>query len=576
MVLQKKAGASASGLPDVISKYTGAIPVYGAFISQAAGIIRDVLRAQPDVIAFDYETTMMSDAPEALRDTVNGDPLNELKPKTIDQDDSKKDPSKLLKFDQRFGWLQYGFYALVETEGRSNSLVNVVQSPKATAIASAISQTNLASRKYDPDKNYYSDEGWLIEYDKKIPPGSSSSHRLTSKYVIFSITPYQLSEKDETLRAASGASMDMLNNLRQTEQSLKTALDTVNQGAELAGRAIIKAKAESLADRLTKRKGQTPERFNTQFEAEWSDLLSGLSPTWNSPTKIKELSEMKKGILDRQQFVFESLDTTKSPGPEEAIRAINASSNSVLLVDQANDYRLQSSTNYDNFDASFNALQEANHGVSNLVFTAKTLSLQIHSNATIISNLLLTLTDKQGEERTGILKNATNIFNQLDGAVTRIEQALLDADKGAETNKALSVLAVRSARESIRLAALAQHIGSNAVALANSALTSAKSARIGAADALRDADDPTKISVANQAIMAVAKALSDAQTAAEKAAVLSAGIGAVTQQADNANMGLPAVGVIYDNLEVATNFLKLLRKEVEEIRADAKQKISGL
>lgn len=42
----------------MVGKYAAVIPAYGAIASEIITVIRDMLRGQADVIAFDYEATL--------------------------------------------------------------------------------------------------------------------------------------------------------------------------------------------------------------------------------------------------------------------------------------------------------------------------------------------------------------------------------------------------------------------------------------------------------------------------------------------------------------------------------------
>lgn len=69
LVLQRRKGQQASSAANVVAGFmsaSSAVTPYGAIASQAVGVVREILRNQPDVVAFDFEATFLSDAPEAL------------------------------------------------------------------------------------------------------------------------------------------------------------------------------------------------------------------------------------------------------------------------------------------------------------------------------------------------------------------------------------------------------------------------------------------------------------------------------------------------------------------------------
>jgi hypothetical protein len=73
MVLQKRQGEEAATAADVVSNFVSASSVvapYGGFASEAISVVREILRSLPDVIAFDFEITLLSDAPQVLMPTI--------------------------------------------------------------------------------------------------------------------------------------------------------------------------------------------------------------------------------------------------------------------------------------------------------------------------------------------------------------------------------------------------------------------------------------------------------------------------------------------------------------------------
>ncbi|MBL0921415.1 MAG: hypothetical protein IBJ10_04715 [Phycisphaerales bacterium] len=69
LVLQRQQGEKAASAANVVAGFVSASAAatpYGVVASQAVGVIREILRNQPDVVAFDFEATFLSDAPESL------------------------------------------------------------------------------------------------------------------------------------------------------------------------------------------------------------------------------------------------------------------------------------------------------------------------------------------------------------------------------------------------------------------------------------------------------------------------------------------------------------------------------
>ncbi len=59
MLVRKQKAEGRANAVDVVSKYAAVIPTYGALSAPIAGVIRDILLSQPDVIAFDFEATLL-------------------------------------------------------------------------------------------------------------------------------------------------------------------------------------------------------------------------------------------------------------------------------------------------------------------------------------------------------------------------------------------------------------------------------------------------------------------------------------------------------------------------------------
>jgi hypothetical protein len=72
MILQKRTGEQASSSIGVIQNFMSAASAaspYAAIASQAISVLREVLRNQPDVVAFDFEATLPSISPRELHQT---------------------------------------------------------------------------------------------------------------------------------------------------------------------------------------------------------------------------------------------------------------------------------------------------------------------------------------------------------------------------------------------------------------------------------------------------------------------------------------------------------------------------
>lgn len=75
MILQKQEGQRLGSAADVIGNFSAAATIgtpYGAIASTLIGLVREILRSQPDVIAMDFEFTGLSPSPEGLMPTALG------------------------------------------------------------------------------------------------------------------------------------------------------------------------------------------------------------------------------------------------------------------------------------------------------------------------------------------------------------------------------------------------------------------------------------------------------------------------------------------------------------------------
>jgi hypothetical protein len=517
MVLQKSQGDKESSVPDVISKYTSAIPVYGVFVSQAAAIIRDVLRAQPDVVAFDYETTMLSDGPEKLSPiitdgTKTASPTG-LIPKSIyntgpSTNSTTPEPLSPWGMDDRFGWLQYGFYALVETQPRTNTLLNLAQTPKQSTTLNSTDVTASSPYKFDPAKSYCYDEGWVLEARQTGSNGISNAintRRLAAKYIVFSITPKQLPEGDAVLLAASKASSATLQNLTQTQDNINSALNTINQGADMMGQAIISAKAQSIANHIAKQKGITPAQFTNEFQQEWQSLMGGLGSYWRDPSKSNELGSISQSIFGQYKQIFNTLNITNTASNIVSSVAFtniaNLVSNANFFAKQAETSAVASSTNYDLLLNLGDAIDKNLLILNNDVAAGASLLLQLHTNATELDGWASQLKTGADSQKQTARQSLTNSFIQLTNNANQISQLL--SGKTVPNTNDFSTL-IDKTTQIIKFAELSQNYASNAIQFAHNARDEVKSAQIAAADSLRNADKSPNLNSTSSLISTLA------------------------------------------------------------------------
>lgn len=331
MVLQKRAGEQQGAVAAAVGKAAEAIPTYGILVSQAANVMRDILKAQPDIVAFEYEATLLADAPTGTAPTLLSDgpspalaaeathtvemvksALNEATTGTSNskQTEINSQVGKLFQakaasrarvstatakswfsistnsisgFDldkftsalgadpgtnenllsRRRGWLNYGIYTLLETEQRQ---ANAPSTKSTSSSVDAVSLRHTGIEAYDPDKSYVYDGGWIYEAAELKPAAKTGGRnefdvdavnlninakflrhwpqRIRNKYIVFEVTPGQIEEDKEVLRAASKAHAKTLADLQQTDGNLAQVTKTLDDSVTSVKNYVLKAKTQ--------------------------------------------------------------------------------------------------------------------------------------------------------------------------------------------------------------------------------------------------------------------------------------------------------------------------------------------
>lgn len=234
LVLQKERAEQMAAVVGLIGSIVGtAAPQYAGIVSEVVNIIRAILLAQPDVAAFDFETTFLSDMPEGFKEIIPTTRIEGI----------ETAPG----WDARVPWLRYGFFALVETKGRY-----------------ALKPTRGTEGKMTLDG------GRLLD---------ASRQPLATNYLVFSVTPGQLAEEDATLAAASKINDELLQALRRPPVSIVQTIEEIEKYAVNLTGAIMQARAEAEARKAGQRaqaRGQGFDSFESDFDSAWSVLTKGL------------------------------------------------------------------------------------------------------------------------------------------------------------------------------------------------------------------------------------------------------------------------------------------------------------
>jgi hypothetical protein len=251
MVLQKHAADNSASAIDLINAFAAlAAPQYSAISSEVAKLLQGILKAQPDIKFFDFDATFTSDAPEALMDIIPPTPAPRIPappepglpvpPGTFVPEPSGK-PDKI-------HWLRYGRYALLETEsydGKSFTVANLQASQVSV------------------------EDSWLRNPDGKP---------LATSYVVFRITPRQLDQKNEVLRAASDANFKLLESLRRSDTEISSAFEQIETSAMNLQNEVLRVRAEALAHKIVRnaenqKPGSGKEALEKEFSLKWNDQI---------------------------------------------------------------------------------------------------------------------------------------------------------------------------------------------------------------------------------------------------------------------------------------------------------------
>ena len=248
MVLQKAtADRQATSIGVLNSFIEAGAPQYSPITSQAAKLLQNILKAQPDISFFDFEVTFTSDRPETRLPII-------LPPATPQSDEGKSAallrqvPSTSFDSSGKGGtdgihWLRYGRYALVETESYDGQNFPVA--------GLQTSQVKV-------------EDGWLF----------GPSGRLATSYVIFRLTCCQLAEDNDVLRAAADANAKLLASLQRSPAEMAAAVKEIQASADDLQDVVIRSKAESIAAQAYREaqiKGTGCASGRKGFDSHWSN-----------------------------------------------------------------------------------------------------------------------------------------------------------------------------------------------------------------------------------------------------------------------------------------------------------------
>jgi hypothetical protein len=247
MVLQKRLGEQQSSVAEIVQNFASAASAatpYARIASEAVSVLRAILRSQPDIIAFDFEATLLADEPEGLVEAIQiGSDAPLPSPLTLA---SPFVPADTRGLDEQMPWLCYGAYALVETCSRSERRDDAGSNP-------------LPHTWYEDASATIGDVIWN---------GSGDPERLQHNWLTFSFTPKQIAQRAEHLRAASTATDGLVAAISRREGSITDVLDAVDTASAVLRLQLVTQRLQHAArDTATfVQRTHPPHNWSTQFQ----------------------------------------------------------------------------------------------------------------------------------------------------------------------------------------------------------------------------------------------------------------------------------------------------------------------
>jgi hypothetical protein len=202
MFLQHKAGQEGAQLANSLSQYANMVPGYGAAATQSLKVMKDVLTLLPNVISFDFETTLV--------------PYYDPNNLTVHEDNGL---NGLIVDDGN--WLRYQNYAIIETQPYQLSFI-AAGLPRNQPTTKDTPPTIT-----DPDQVSYL---YYNGYMHQAPPGGTEAQPpLPPAYIVFSIIPGGQPEKDSVLRKASSLNASLMQNLEGAKTGTTQATTIAKQ-----------------------------------------------------------------------------------------------------------------------------------------------------------------------------------------------------------------------------------------------------------------------------------------------------------------------------------------------------------
>jgi hypothetical protein len=220
-------------------------------------LVQGVLKAQPDIQFFDFDVTLASDQPQGLVEII---------PPSV-----KAQGKSVATFNggpftpDRFPFLRYGRYALVETQSW-DGMASAVGGAKAS--------------------DFYVQDAWIRRKGSDWPRGDTNGPPLPAGYIVFDVRPEMLKESDDLLRAASDANGKVLESIRRSDAEIAAAFADIINAANGLQEQLLRQKAEVLAKRIAikaeagkadaEKSKAGKAALQTQFDPQWQAVVTKL------------------------------------------------------------------------------------------------------------------------------------------------------------------------------------------------------------------------------------------------------------------------------------------------------------
>jgi hypothetical protein len=293
MILQKERSQQASSAIDIIAAIANAAaPEASAITTPVAKVLQGILKAQPDIKCFEFELTQLSDKPEGLAAIVPVGTAESGGTKTTKPVVTPATPRRPDKPD-RPHWLRYEQYVLLETESHDGKY-------------SAVGDLPLTSVRVS--------DSWL--WDTKGTDDTNDDIPLAANYLIVRITPNQIAQPADVLRAASDANVKLMKSVtRSTEDAAGAVKDIIDAAGDLQVE-VLRNKAQAMARKIVQdaqdAKQDPKEALNQKFKNQWDALAAKLAPGKGKD----QAADLETSVLNHWLGKFPD-GTTVTPPPAQ-------------------------------------------------------------------------------------------------------------------------------------------------------------------------------------------------------------------------------------------------------------------